>query len=66
MQNNLLLVIYNGMISNFYTDMLAAICFFAYSEPSNAPGHFFRVALTKLHRIKIDHLWIQVSSSTPY
>ena len=24
MQNNLLLVISNGMISNFYTDMLAA------------------------------------------
>ena len=28
--------------------------------------HFFRATLTKIHTIKIDNLWTQLSFNTPY
>ena len=33
---------------------------------SNETYHLFRVALTTIHHIKINHLWIQMNYSTPY
>ena len=36
-----------------------------YTEPQKK-HHFSRAALTKIHNIQINHIWTQISYSSPY
>ena len=47
--------------SNSPIDTVKALCLYTERQKKH---HFFRVTLTKIHSIKINHIWTQISFNT--
>ena len=52
------------MLYNVYT--VWPMLIYMYTERQKETYRLFKVTLTKIHRIKINHLWTQISCSSPH